>query len=298
MKNKVILRQNEVQFAAGRVAGQIQRHWADTGHFESDHINIYGVPRGGVPAAYLVSQFILKGQVVDTPSQAHYFVDDIIDSGATRARYKVRYPSTPFFALWENPADWLVFPWEGNAGGSAEDIPTRLLQYIGEDPKREGLVDTPRRFIKAWGQYTEGYSQEPADLLKCFEDGAEEYNEMVLVKDIPVYSHCEHHLAPFFGVAHVAYIPHGKVLGLSKFARLVNVYARRLQVQERMTKQIAHALANALHPIGVGVMLECRHLCMESRGVRAQGSSTTTSCLLGAFLDDPAARAEFLRMVR
>jgi GTP cyclohydrolase I len=173
-----------------------------------------------------------------------------------------------------------------------------LLAASGDDVTREGLRDTPQRFGRAWLDYTAGYDQDPSEVLKTFEDGSELYDEIVLVKDIPVYSHCEHHLAPFFGVAHVGYIPNGKVLGLSKFARLVDIFARRLQVQERMTQQIANALNNALHPRAVGVVIECRHLCMEMRGVRSIGATTTTSCLLGAFKDEDSARAEFMRLVR
>jgi GTP cyclohydrolase I len=172
-----------------------------------------------------------------------------------------------------------------------------LLVTMGEDPDRPGLRETPRRFTEAWVEYTSGYWMDPAPLLTCFEDGAENYDEMVMVKDIPVYSHCEHHLAPFFGVAHIAYVPTGRVLGLSKFARLTDIFMRRLQVQERLTQQIAHALDDALKPKGVAVMLECRHLCMEARGVRTSGSSTVTSCLLGV-LKDAAPRAEFMRLVR
>ena len=135
-------------------------------------------------------------------------------------------------------------------------------------------------------------------MLKTFEDGAERYDEMVIDHDIPIYSHCEHHLAPFFGKAHIAYIPNGRIVGLSKLARVAKAFAQRLQVQERLTSQIAHALHEALEPVGVGVVLECRHLCMESRGACVPGTMTTTSCLLGAMKDVPSARAEFLRLTR
>jgi GTP cyclohydrolase I len=270
-------------------------------------IFLYGVPRGGVPAAYALQHALLLREncgsvVVQDPRMADFIIDDIEDSGATRAKYKERYPSTDFLPLFYARGVWHVFPWENdeNTGTdqSATDIPIRLLQYIGEDVTRGGLKDTPQRFLKAWKEYTCGYGIDPGSLLKTFQDGGEKVDEMVLVRDIPVYSHCEHHLAPMFGVAHVAYIPDGQVLGLSKFARLVNVFARRLQVQERMTQQIAHALNEALQPLGVGVVLELRHLCMESRGVSIQGSSTTTSCLLGALKKDVSARAEFMRLVR
>lgn len=178
------------------------------------------------------------------------------------------------------------------------DIPLALLTFIGEDLTREGLRETPERFLAAWREWSWGYTQDPLEVFKSFTDGADKVDELVLVRDIPVYSHCEHHLAPFFGHAHVAYIPNGRIVGLSKIPRLVQVFMRRLQVQERMTQQIAHAMQEALQPLGVGVVVECRHLCMESRGVRVPGTTTTTSCLLGALKTDPSARAEFMRLVR
>lgn len=163
--------------------------------------------------------------------------------------------------------------------------------------QREGLRDTPERFARAWEEWTAGYAQSPADVLKTFEDGAEHYDEMLLQRDIPLYSHCEHHLAPFFGVAHIAYIPAGRIVGLSKLSRLVDVFARRLQVQERMTNQIADALDRVLAPIGVAVVLECRHLCMESRGIERAGTLTKTSALRGAIKTQPETRAEFYSML-
>lgn len=179
------------------------------------------------------------------------------------------------------------------------DMPfVALLEQLGEDPQREGLRDTPARARRAWAQWTDGYCQEPADVLKTFEDGAQGVNEMVLVKDIPVYSHCEHHLAPFFGVAHVAYIPEGRIVGLSKLSRLVDVFAHRLQVQERMTNQIADAMHEHLKPAGVGVIIECRHMCMESRGIQRAGLQTVTSAMRGAMLTKPEARAELLSLIR
>lgn len=171
-----------------------------------------------------------------------------------------------------------------------------LLGTLDPAPGREGLRDTPGRVARAWDEWTAGYGQDPAAVLKTFEDGAEGSDQLVLVRDIPVYSHCEHHLAPFFGVAHIGYIPDGKVVGLSKLARLTEVFARRLQVQERLTNQIADALAEHLAPKGVGVMLSCRHLCMESRGISRQGTSTTTSALRGVLLEQHDARAEFLSL--
>lgn len=179
-----------------------------------------------------------------------------------------------------------------------EDSVIRLLRYIGEDISRGGLKETPIRFLKAWRHYTSGYGQRAEDILKCFEDGADNYDEMILQKNIPIYSHCEHHLAPFFGVAYVAYIPNGKIVGLSKIARIADIYARRLQVQERLTSQIADALNTTLKPVGVAVVLECRHLCMESRGIQRQGTITLTSKLIGAFKSDATVRNEFMSLIK
>jgi GTP cyclohydrolase I len=172
-----------------------------------------------------------------------------------------------------------------------------LRGVIGENPERGGLLETPARVVKAWAHWTSGYHKNPADILKVFEDGAEGVSEMVVVRDIPIYSHCEHHLAPIFGTATIAYIPDGKIVGLSKLNRLADMYARRLQVQERMTNQIADALFDNLKPLGCGVVVTARHMCMESRGV-CQSSNTTTSALRGNFKDDATVRGEFLALAR
>lgn len=173
-----------------------------------------------------------------------------------------------------------------------------FLRLLGEDVIRPGLVETPERATKAWLKWTEGYKMDPSKVLKEFEDGGERYDEMIMVKDIPFYSHCEHHLAPFFGHAHIAYIPNGRIVGLSKLSRLLDVFARRLQVQERLTAQVADALMDHLHARGAAVSIQARHLCMESRGIQKQGSVTVTNVLRGVFIEDPAARAEFLEGVR
>jgi GTP cyclohydrolase I len=172
----------------------------------------------------------------------------------------------------------------------------RLLLHIGEDPSRQGLHETPQRVDRAWQNWTSGYRQDPAEILKVFEDGAQQYNELVIVRGIPVYSHCEHHLAPFFGFATVGYTPNGKIIGLSKMARLVDCFARRLQVQERLTMQIAEALMEHVQPLSVGVIVRCRHLCMESRGIRMPGQVTITSALLGEMRTNFALRTEFLAL--
>ncbi|MFT4111989.1 MAG: GTP cyclohydrolase I FolE [Silvibacterium sp.] len=171
-----------------------------------------------------------------------------------------------------------------------------LLRRFDEDPTRDGLIRTPERVEKAMSFLTHGYNQDPTAILR----GAlfdVDYDEMVIVKDIEMFSLCEHHMLPFFGRVHVAYIPNGKVIGLSKIPRLVEVFARRLQVQERLTRQIAEAIDEAIHPQGVGVVIEARHLCMMMRGVEKQNSSTVTSAMLGVFQKQNT-RNEFLSLVR
>ncbi len=174
----------------------------------------------------------------------------------------------------------------------------RFLKSVGEDPDRPGLLETPHRVTKAWKHWTSGYDQNPADVLKAFEDGAEQYNELIVVRNIPVYSHCEHHLAPFFGKATVGYMPNGKIVGLSKLTRLVDCFAKRLQVQERLTIQVANALMEHLQPKAVGVVIRCRHLCMESRGIKTAGEETVTSAMLGELQPNLAMRTEFLDLAR
>ena len=171
-----------------------------------------------------------------------------------------------------------------------------FIDLLDPDSKREGLKETPERFSKAWEDWTFGYHVDPASILKVFEDGGEGYDSLVIQCGIPVYSHCEHHLAPFWGEAHIGYIPNGSIVGLSKLARLVNVYARRLQVQERLTAQVADSLFGGIHAHGVGVILRCRHMCLESRGVQIPGTTTITSALRGVFATDAAVRSEFLAL--
>lgn len=172
-----------------------------------------------------------------------------------------------------------------------------ILQDLGEDPKREGLLKTPSRVAKALAELTSGYR---VDIDKMLNEAlfTECYDEMVLVRDISFYSMCEHHMLPFFGRAHVAYMPGKKIVGLSKIPKLVEIYARRLQVQERLTLEIAYTLQEKLEPRGVAVVLEARHLCMEMRGAESHHSPTTTSCMLGVFKDDARTRKEFLELVK
>lgn len=187
----------------------------------------------------------------------------------------------------------------GPALTTGETVIQNLLGgIIGEDVTREGLLETPKRVVKAWQDWTRGYHVDIAGLLKTFEDGAEGYDEMVVRKNIRIYSHCEHHLAPIIGECTIAYIPNGRVVGLSKLDRLADAFARRLQVQERLTQQIAEALMTHLQPKGVGVHINARHMCIESRGVSQHNSDTLTSALRGVFKDQPETRAEFMALVK
>ncbi|MEM8609688.1 MAG: GTP cyclohydrolase I FolE [Myxococcota bacterium] len=179
----------------------------------------------------------------------------------------------------------------------AKEYVRQLLAYMGDDPTREGLLDTPRRVLGAMREHFRGYDENPAKHLERTFSEVEGYDELVLVSDIEIHSHCEHHVVPFVGKAHVAYIPNGKVVGLSKIARVVDTFAKRLQVQEKLTAQIANTINDALSPQGVAVILQCQHFCMCYRGVRKPGSWTTTSRLAGCFLKDEAARMELLTLI-
>jgi len=182
-------------------------------------------------------------------------------------------------------------------GDDLPELVRAVLERLGEDPDREGLIGTPDRVASSLRDLTEGYAMDAADAVgdAVF---AQDYDEMVVVRDLPFYSLCEHHLLPFFGVCHVAYQPAGRVIGLSKIPRLVHVYAHRLQLQERLTREVAEALWEVVEPNGVGVVVEARHLCMEMRGVERIGGQTVTSCMLGVFRDDARTRTEFLELVR
>ena len=180
----------------------------------------------------------------------------------------------------------------------AEDAVRTLLRWAGDNPDREGLLDTPARVVKAYGELFAGYQQTPKAVLgRTFEEVAG-YDDMVIVRDIPFHSHCEHHMVPIIGRAHVGYLPEGKVLGLSKIARVVDIYAKRLQTQESMTAQIADAIQDNLQPRGVAVMVEAEHMCMAMRGIRKQGSTTLTTMFTGAYRDDPQEQLHFMTLLR
>jgi len=183
------------------------------------------------------------------------------------------------------------------ADATTQEIYAEILKRYDKEPTRDGLLRTPERMAKSMDFLTRGYAQDPAQVLRdaLFDV---DYDQMVIVRDVEFYSLCEHHLLPFFGKAHIAYIPNGKVIGLSKMARLVDIFARRLQVQERLTREVADAIEDAIHPQGVGVVMEAQHLCMMMRGVEKQSSSTVTSAMTGVFLEQQGTRNEFLSLVR
>lgn len=263
-------------------------------------LRVYGVPNGGIYAALLLASHVPEVVLVEDPLAAECFVDDIVDSGRTREIYQQRYGPKPFYALVDKTngdaawkGKWVSFPWERAARqeGPEQNI-VRLLQYIGENPDREGLRETPARVLRSYAELFSGYKQDPASVFKTFEDGA--CDELVLLKGIDFVSHCEHHLMPFSGVAHIAYLPSGKIIGLSKLARLLDIFARRLQVQERLTVQVTQALDQYLNPRGSACVIEASHGCMTCRGARKQNAVMVTSSLTGRFKDDSRTRSEFL----
>ena len=179
----------------------------------------------------------------------------------------------------------------------AEDAVRTLLKWAGDDPAREGLLDTPKRVAKAYEDWFSGYALDPDDYMARTFEEVGGYDEMIVLRDIEYESHCEHHMAPIIGKVHVGYLPDGKVVGISKLARVVEAYARRFQVQEKMTAQIAHCIQEVLHPLGVGVVVEGAHECMTTRGIHKRGVSMVTSKMLGSFREDARTRAEFLRFI-
>ena len=247
----------------------------------------YGIPRGGQIVAGIL------GNAVDKIEDADVIVDDLIDSGATMKRYlKYKKPIEVLIdKRIEYKNEWLVFPWEAKDDGIEDNI-IRILQYFGEDVNREGLKETPKRYVK----FLREFLNPPEYNCTTFE--GEGYDEMIVQTGIPFQSLCEHHLAPFHGEGTIAYIPNKRIVGISKLARTLEFYSRRLQNQERITTQVAEFLQKKLDAKGVAVQLSARHMCMEMRGVRKHGTYTTTTKLIGYFKDNPSARMEFLNAIK
>ena len=262
--------------------------------------SLFPVARGGVPIALLLSQK-LGLPVVDELKPNSLVVDDLIDGGKTLEQFPDNHKAV-LYAKEYSPKishysvklveGWVQFPWEKEGREDAAENFRRILEYLGEDPTREGLLDTPKRYIKFMEQFL---SKDEFNFTAFENEGTD---EMVIQKDIHFYSLCEHHTAPFFGKAHVAYIPGEKIVGLSKLARTVHHYAGNFQNQERITTQIAERLEKELAPKGVAVMLEAKHLCMEMRGVKTHDTQTITTKLTGAFKDNHDTRNEFLSAVK
>jgi GTP cyclohydrolase I len=265
---------------------------------------IFGVPRGGAIVAGLIAALRPDVVCVDDPLAASVMVDDIIDSGRTRDRFflgrsgesLVRFLALVDKTQGDRDLGWVVFPWEASdVTVDLESTVVRQLQMIGEDPTRPGMLDTPRRYLRALQELTAGLGQDPAaPLAKQFD---ESHNEIVCVRGIEFVSLCEHHLLPFVGAIDFAYVPNGKVVGLSKIPRMIEVLARRPQVQERLTTEIATVFESALRPLGVMVVVEGEHSCMRARGVKSKGSMVT-SVVRGCFMEKPEARAEALALMR
>ena len=266
---------------------------------------VHPVPRAGYKVMEMLEKYTGKTYLMTTdPNNADVIVDDIIDSGATFICYK--HLGIPFYALVSknekydehaaipfDPNTWAVI-FKDEQQGVTENI-KRILQFIGENPEREGLRDTPARVERSFAKLYGGYKEKPEDVLKTtFIEGA--CDEMVMLRDIEFYSTCEHHMLPFSGKIHIAYVPNKKVVGISKLARLVEVFARRLQIQERLVTQIADALVENLGAKGVMVVCEAQHFCMTARGVEKQDSIMVTSAIRGVF-KNPAPRQEFLSLI-
>lgn len=295
---------NKVYFSWEDVEKGIHAFTADKREYDY----ILGVSRGGIIPATLLHKVYNNTElkIVDPFSNVDEFkdkkvlvVDDIYDSGRTIAYFKKELPQADAFVLVtkEDKDSWVVFPWEvvEDKVNGVEQAVVTLIRASGDDPMRSGVLETPHRFAKAWEFWTEGYKHDPKEVMKVFEDPTND--QMVIVRDIQFYSMCEHHLAPFHGKVHIGYVPKGKVLGLSKFVRLTRIFSRRLQIQEKLTREIAQTIMAELDPWGVAVVIEAEHMCMASRGVHTHGSSTITSEMLGMFREQPESRAEFLKLI-
>jgi len=241
---------------------------------------VFGIPKGGM----IVSNF-LECKKTHDPNEATVIVDDIVDSGRTKKLHTENFPKARFITVVDKQIGskydgYIVFPWE-QAEEDAEHTVAKMIEHLGDNPLREGIIDTPKRVVKSWKTIYGGYNQTPEEVLKTSFNV--DYDEMIISKDIEFYSTCEHHMLPFFGKAHIAYIPRANVVGLSKLSRLLEVYARRMQIQERLTNQIADGMMKVMNPLGCGVIIEAKHFCMVCRGVQKKNSTMITSAIRGLF---------------
>lgn len=277
---------------------------------------IHGIPQGGTAIALELGHLlglpvIEENQLNTRPADQVLIVDDLVDSGATISRYKghdtaclhikAHTPEDKYPTFWiSKVSDWITYWWEASEEKSIRDNVTRILQFIGENPTREGLVKTPDRVVRSWQEIYGGYKIDPASVFTTFE--ADGYSELVLLRGIEFFSTCEHHMLSFSGKAHVGYIANDRIVGISKLARLLDIYARRLQVQERIGQQVTQTIMKYLKPAGAACIIEAEHLCMRCRGVEKQNSVMVTSSLTGRFLEDSdggrAARAELMGLIK
>ena len=285
---KHVLTDKELRSAAAILAFDLKQH--------PELSNCWPLTHDAIIAAYVLQQFV-DINIVDDPDDADFYLSfEGLAFTASTIFSECRTLLGPFEQR-KFKCDGFIAPWSTTSEADSIALITQQLDALGDDASREGLRETPQRVVKAWGEWFSGYKKNPADVFKTFSDGGENYDEMVTVQDIPFYSHCEHHMAPFFGTVTIAYIPDKWIIGLSKLARLVEVFARRLQVQERLTTQIADAIVEHLAPLGVGCSIAARHMCVESRGIKKK-SITHTVALRGAIKEDPAVKAEFMRLVK
>lgn len=300
MTTSKLLSWNDIQTEVGNLAERNNRVT-----LSSAITHVYGIPQGGAPVAIMLANKVGLELANEPIPGRTLIVDDLVDTGTTMEKYQTqgykcdalyRKPWSPEHLAPEATTvdQWLSFPWEKDDGAPTDAV-IRLLQHIGEDPTRDGLKDTPKRVAKAWREMTSGYELHPAEILKTTFDV--HHDELIVLTGIEYWSLCEHHVLPFHGKATVGYIPNpgARIVGLSKLARLVEAFSKRLQVQERLTNQIAEALQEHLDPRGVGVVMSGTHSCMAARGIRKQGEMVT-SCLLGDMRTDAAMRAEFLHL--
>jgi len=266
---------------------------------------VFGIPKNGLILAQRLALHAPSVQLVEDVKEADVILDDVLASGKTMEHFRRWNPTASLLVMFDKRDDdvlklgWLKFPWEDYEKDKG-DVIVRIIELIGDDPNRSGLLETPERVVKSWLELYRGYTvSNPGLLLKKQFNMHILADEMIIVKDINVFSTCEHHLLPFIGKAHIGYIPDGnKVVGASKIPRLVDAFARRLQIQERLTRQIATTFMEVVKPQGVAVVLECQHLCMKIRGCRESNSSLTTSAMLGVFRVNQAARNEFLNRIK